>query len=126
MDRILLAQADEGAVDLTQFNRFIWGAGGNANTQLIAPGETATGDITTPGGLIAYTLPWLFVLGGLILFVMLVWGSFEIMTGAANAKNVESGKKRITSALIGFLILFSSYWIAQIFQTIFGLKLGFA
>lgn len=77
----------------------------------------------TPKGIISHALPILFVLAGLILFVMLIWGGFEMLTGAANSKSQEAGKQRITAAIIGFLIIFASYWIAQIIQAIFGISI---
>lgn len=80
----------------------------------------------TPGAIISAALPLLFSLAGLILFIMLIWGSMEIFLGAASPKSAEQGKKRITSALIGFILLFSSFWIAQIISQIFGLNIGLA
>lgn len=79
--------------------------------------------LTTPRGIISKLLPYLFTLGGLILFVMLIWGGFEMLTGAANPKSQEAGKQRMTAAIIGFFLLFSSYWLAQLVQTIFGITI---
>jgi len=36
---------------------------------------------------------------------------------------VEMGKKTATSALIGFIVVFSAYWIVKLIETITGLKL---
>ncbi|MBP9820107.1 hypothetical protein KBC79_05230 [Candidatus Woesebacteria bacterium] len=80
-------------------------------------------DLSTPGGIVSRLLEFAFPLAGLILFAMLVWGGFEIILGAANKKSVDSGKQRITSAIIGFLLLFSSYWITQIIEVIFGIMI---
>lgn len=93
------------------FNRAIFGASG-PDSQL-----------TTPRGIISKLLPYLFTFGGLILFVMILWGGFEMLTGAANPKSQEAGKQRITAAVIGFLLLFSSYWLAQIVQAVFGISI---
>ncbi len=79
-------------------------------------------DLTTPRGIIGRLLPYLFVFGGLILFVMLVWGGFEMLTGAANPKSQEAGKQRITTAFIGFILLFCSYWLAKILEIVFGIS----
>jgi hypothetical protein len=46
-----------------------------------------------------------------------------MMTGAADKEAQEKGKKMITSALIGFFIIFLSYWIAQILQVIFQINI---
>lgn len=71
-------------------------------------------------GFINRLLSFLFPIAGLILFLLLVWGGFEMMTGAASKNNLDSGKQRIVAALIGFVLLFASYWIAQIVEYVTG------
>ena len=73
-----------------------------------------------PSGVINRALNLLFPLAGIALFVMLVWGGFEMLTGAAKKQALDSGKQRITAALIGFVLLFVSYWLVQIIETITG------
>lgn len=81
-------------------------------------------ELSTPGGIVTRFLTiFAFPLGGLILFVMLVWGGFEMLMGAADKKSIDAGKQRITAALIGFLLLFASYWIAKIIGMIFGITI---
>lgn len=77
----------------------------------------------TPGGILNILIPYLFTFAGLILFVMLLWGGFEMVSGAATPQSQEAGKNRITAALIGFTLLFVSYWIAQLVEFIFGLSI---
>ena len=77
--------------------------------------------LSTPGGVISRVLSFAFPMAGFILFVMLVWGGFEILTEAKNQK-MENGKKRITAAVMGFLMLFISYWIIQIVFLVFGVE----
>ena len=76
-----------------------------------------------PGGILSALLPWLFTFAGLILFVMLLWGGFEMLSGAATPQSQQAGKQRITAALTGFALLFMSYWFAQIIEYIFGLNI---
>jgi hypothetical protein len=78
---------------------------------------------TTPGKIITDLLPIIFSLAGLILFGMLIAGGFQMMTSAGNPKGADAGKARLTSALIGFLIIFIAYWLTQIMQIIFGIKI---
>lgn len=97
---------------------------GNSNPLLrYVQGMNNLGNFSTPAGFINELLPYLFSLAGVILFMMLVWGGFEMMYGAADTKAQEAGKHRITAALIGFTLLFVSYWIAQILQFIFGVNI---
>ncbi len=62
---------------------------------------------------------------GIILLFLLIGGGIAIISGAGKSdpKSVESGKKAATSALIGFIVVFSAYWIVKLIETITGLKL---
>lgn len=86
-------------------------------------GVTVEEDLSTPGGVISRLLKFSFPLAGLILFVMLLWGGFEMIYGASTSKAMEAGKNRITAAVIGFFLLFASYWIIQIIQEVLGIKI---
>lgn len=91
------------------------------NPILIAGGSN---DLSTPGGIISRALTgFVFPIAGLILFVILLLGGFQMLTGAANSKSLEEGKQRITSAIVGFIILFAAYWIAQLLELIFGIRI---
>ena len=94
--------------------------GGAENIASVAASDQAS-TLSTPGGIVSRVLDFLFPLAGLILFVMLVWGGFEIMMGSVS-KKIDAGKQRVTAAIVGFLLLFASYWIWQILQVVFGIK----
>ena len=78
---------------------------------------------TTPAGIVSAVLLVRFSAAGIILFLMLVWGGLERMINATDSKAQEAGKQRITAAIIGFILLFCSFWIAQILQIIFGITI---
>jgi len=94
--------------------------GGAENIASVVASDQAS-TLSTPGGIVSRVLDFLFPLAGLILFVMLVWGGFEIMMGSVS-KKIDAGKQRVTAAIVGFLLLFASYWIWQILQVVFGIK----
>ncbi len=133
----------------TEENRCVLGAAGGDGDSNVGPtdgvtssdfdafnplkiGQNSTGgtgsnlatDLSTPGGIISRLLDFAFPLAGLILFVMLVWGGFEMVYGANNtSKAIEAGRNRITTSLIGFILLFASYWIMQILEVVLGIKI---
>lgn len=81
-------------------------------------------DLSTPGGIISRALTgFVFPIAGLILFIQLLLGGFQMLTGAANSKSIDEGKGKITAATIGFIILFAAYWIAQLLELIFGIRI---
>ncbi len=81
--------------------------------------EEPTG-FNTIGQLIGTVLPNIFVVAGLLFFFYLIFGGFKYLTSAGNEDAVEQAKKTITTAVIGLLIIFASYWIMWILQTVLG------
>lgn len=81
-------------------------------------------DLKTPGGIISRALKFfVFPIAGIILFVVLILGGFQMLAGANNSKSLEEGKQRITAAIIGFILLFAAYWIAQLLEIVFGIRI---
>lgn len=76
----------------------------------------------TPGGVISAATPYVFGIAGTILFVMIIFGALEVMNGANDPKSADNGRKRITTAIIGFVLLFAAFWVGQIIQVIFGIN----
>jgi hypothetical protein len=64
-------------------------------------------------------------LAGIVLLFLLVGGGIAMISGAGKSdpKTVEQGKKAATSALIGFIVVFSAYWIVKLIELITGLNL---
>lgn len=75
------------------------------------------------GGIISKTLPYMLSIGGLVLLVMLISGGFTMMTAVSDPKAAEAGKQRITTALIGFFLLFATYWIFQLLEIVLGITI---
>jgi len=89
---------------------------------------TALEDIAAPkfsggdvGSIIIAITPIFFTLAGIMLLIYLMMGGFQLMTSAGNPKVVEAGKAKITNALLGFIIVFISFWIVQIVGLLFGI-----
>jgi len=45
------------------------------------------------------------------------------MTSAGDPEKVKAGQGKITTAVIGFLIVFVAYWLMQIIETVLGFKI---
>ncbi len=68
-------------------------------------------------------LPLAFVVAGLILLFLLIGGGFAIIAGGGDAKSVENGQKQITSAVLGFAVIFAAYWIIKVIEIVTGLEI---
>jgi hypothetical protein len=64
-----------------------------------------------------------FGAGGIITFFMLLIGAVEYITSGGDKEAVEKARKKITSALIGLALLFSTYAIVRIVGDLFGINL---
>ena len=76
----------------------------------------------TLGQIISSLVPYLFVIAGLLLLLYLIFGGFGLLTSRGDPKAVASAKERITFAVVGFVIVFASYWIVQIVGQILGIQ----
>lgn len=80
-------------------------------------------DTTSLGSIISSLLPYIFTAAGLVLLIMLVLGGFTLLSGASSKESQEKGKKQITTALLGFFVIFLAYWIAQILQIMLNVEI---
>jgi hypothetical protein len=100
--------------------------------QLVLPGEKGEKKVeipypsgfkfTDPASIINEAFKYLFPLAGLILFFTLIAGGFQLLTAAGNEETIQKAQKKITAAIIGFVILFVSFWLMKLLQFIFGFK----
>ena len=84
---------------------------------------TPAKNFNTIGSLVSVITQNAFVLAGIIAFVLLIFGGFGVIVSAGDSKKLEDGKKAITGAVIGLIIIVASFWIIQIIETLSGLTL---
>jgi len=77
---------------------------------------------TDIGSIVSKILPYVYVVAGLILLLMLVSGGIGLMTSAGNPDKSKAAWGKIKGGLIGFLIIFVSYFIALIVEKILGVS----
>jgi hypothetical protein len=92
-------------------------------TALKFQNSDAASTYTGVGSLINNLLPNIYIAGGLVIFFMIIFGGFTIIANAGNPDKIKEGGKTITSAIIGLLVLFGSYWIIQIIQVVTGVNI---
>jgi len=74
-------------------------------------------------GVISKGLEYAYVFAGVALLVMLVMGGVGLMTAAGNPDKAKESYGKITGALIGFLIVFTSYFLVQIIEVVLGVEI---
>ena len=90
-------------------------------------GQTITGPlvgISTLGELISKILIFLFPIAATILVFVFIWGGYDYMMSKGNPEKVKAGQAKITTGLIGFIIIVAAYMIVRVIAKIFGLGSG--
>lgn len=86
----------------------------------INPADKFTNPDNLIGDVLSNLLPISITFAGMILVIFIVLGGYQMLTNPTNPQAQEAGKTKITWAIIGFLVVFSAYWIMQIIQVMFG------
>lgn len=76
----------------------------------------------TIGAILDAAVPLVFGFAGFGLLLMIISAGFTLLTSAGDAKKLESGKQRLTYAIVGFLVIFVAYWVVQLAGKIFGVS----
>jgi hypothetical protein len=90
-----------------------FGTGGGAKLQ----------DLTGIAALVSFFVKSVLVVAGIVLLFMFLLGGFGMIAGAGKGdpKQLEQARQTMTSAILGFVIVFLSYWIVKLILGIFGL-----
>ncbi len=83
------------------------------------------GDTLGLAGLTSLILSNAIILAGIILFFLILFGGFSMIAGAGNdnPEQVARGRQAVTAAVIGFIIIFASYWIIQLVEELSGIEI---
>ncbi len=93
------------------------------NCLTLGSGKTVGSVYAKPADLVNVVVRNIFVLGGLILFFMIIYSGFLFISGGE--KGIEQASSVITTALIGFLIMFAAFWILRIISLVTGADILF-
>lgn len=86
-------------------------------------GEHALSEVGSLNAFISQVLPNIYTASGVLLLVYAVIGGFMLVTAAGNEEQAGKGKQALTNAIIGFIIIFASYWIIQIIEILTGVTI---
>ena len=89
----------------------------------IAPNRCAIEGVATLQGLeciFTNIVRVLVPLAGLTLFIMLVVGSFQLITAGGEAKQLQKARATLTSAIAGFAAFFGIWFILRLIKWITG------
>lgn len=90
-------------------------------TSIQGPLDSRIGNL---GDLINRVLTFLLPLGGIVLLFVLIMGGYDYMMSQGNPEKLKSAQAKITTGLIGFFLLITSYLFVRVIAAIFGLNTG--
>ncbi len=87
--------------------------------------NTLDNTYSNPASLVTIIVKNSLTVAGIILLVLIIVGGFMMIAsaGSGDQKKAASAKTMITDAVIGFLVIFLSYFIIQIIEIITGVTI---
>lgn len=76
----------------------------------------------TVGKIITELLPYLFGIAGIILILNIIVSGYQMMTSAGEPKVLQMAQAKITTSLIGIVIIFLSFWLVILIMKFFGVE----
>lgn len=72
------------------------------------------------GSLVSSAVSLAIAVAGVVLLFLLVGGGIAIIAGSGsdNPEQMQKGKQAVTSAIIGFIIVFVAYWIVRLIEVL--------
>lgn len=86
--------------------------------------EKPTGFFDDIGDVINSLLKFVMVIAALLVFLYLIWGGIEWITSGGDKGKTESARNKITSAIIGLIVLAASYALLTIVLKFIGFDDG--
>jgi hypothetical protein len=91
------------------------------NINIAPPTQFNSLNNITPAGLVSQTINLFLGAAGIVSFVYLLWGGINWVMAGGDKDALDRARKKISNALIGLAITFSSYAFIRIIRILFGI-----
>lgn len=92
-----------------------------AHAQIDAVDPALATSFPNLGGLIQNVLAIVLFIAGLLAFVYLIIGGLQWITSGGDMKAAASARDKITSALVGMIIIVAAFAITLVLEKVFGI-----
>ena len=75
------------------------------------------------GRIVSELLPYVYVVAGLLLFVYMIYGGFQLLTSFGSPKAILEAWLIVFRALVGFIMVFVSFWLIRLVEIMFGMEI---
>ena len=66
-------------------------------------------------------LKYVYPAAGIVMFFLIIASGFSLLTSGGDPEKMKAATGKLTKAVIGFIIIFTSYWLIQMLDAILGL-----
>lgn len=83
------------------------------------------GEVSSVANLVTLFVNIAFVLAGVLLLIFFIMGGIGMIASAGgnDPQKMAQAQKTATSALIGFIVVFASYWIVKLIGQVIGVNI---
>lgn len=74
------------------------------------------------GEILTDILPYVFGVAGIILLFNIISSGFKMMTSQGDPKVMQAAQAKLSTSMIGVVILFVSFWLVQLIMQFLGVK----
>jgi|YNPBryBLVA2012_1023415.scaffolds.fasta_scaffold141908_1 hypothetical protein len=67
---------------------------------------------------------FLIPIASVILLLVFIWAGYDFMMSEGNPEKIKSAQAKITSGIIGLVLLITAFLIVRVVELIFGLRSG--
>ena len=82
--------------------------------------ETGTGGLLV---ILSVIVRNIYIIAAIILLIFIFIGGLGMILNAGNAEKQKQSSQTLSSAVTGFFILFTSYWIIKLIELILGVRI---
>lgn len=88
-----------------------------------APNDIPQGGLSTLDTILGNGITLFIIAGTILALIYLAWGGINMITSRGDKSKLQSAQGKITWAIIGLILLFSSFFIISIVSYLFDVEL---
>lgn len=73
------------------------------------------------GKIISSAIPYVFGFAGFLLLIYIVFAGYTLLMSKGDSKAVAAAQANLTTGILGFVIIFTSYFIVQLIGQVLGI-----
>jgi len=77
----------------------------------------------TPGEIISKVFTYAIPFAGILMLAMIIAGGYSLMLSGGEPEKVKAGKDKITAGIVGFLLVFTTWFIIRVIEIVFGIEI---